>query len=55
MGRCKANQYFNQYNPNSKYLGIILDKLLTYRVHCEKTKMKINASNGLLYKLIGFA
>jgi len=36
----------------AKYLGVVLDRSLTYKVHCEKTKMKIKTRNGLLRKLV---
>lgn len=42
-------------SPNPKYLFVVLDRSLTCKVHCEKTKMKINKRNGLLRKLVGSA
>lgn len=36
-----------------KYLGITLDRSLTYRFHCENTKHKIMTRNGILRKLSG--
>jgi hypothetical protein len=36
-----------------KYLGVTLDRFLTYRAHCEKLKKKIASRNGLLRKLTG--
>jgi len=35
------------------YLGIKLDRALTYRSHCENTKNKIGTRNCLLQKLVG--
>jgi len=35
-----------------KYLGIKLDRVLTYRSHCENTKNKIRTRNCLLQKLV---
>lgn len=40
-------------NPNPKYLGVIINRSLTYKVHYEKINMKINTINGLLRKLFG--
>ncbi|CAG7727135.1 unnamed protein product [Allacma fusca] len=37
---------------NPKYLGITLDRTLTYKRHCENTKMKVEARNNLLRKLV---
>lgn len=42
-------------NLNPKYLGVVLDRSLTYKVLCKKTKIKINTRNGLLCKLVGSA
>jgi hypothetical protein len=36
-----------------KYLGVTLDRSLTYRAHYEKLKKKIASRNGLLQKLTG--
>lgn len=33
------------------YLGVILDRSLTYKHHFERTSKKINTCNGLLWKL----
>jgi hypothetical protein len=35
------------------YLGVTLDRTLTYKYHCEKTSKKINTHTSLLRKLIG--
>ncbi|KAL4113930.1 hypothetical protein QTP88_017480 [Uroleucon formosanum] len=37
------------------YLGVTLDRALTYKTHCEKTSKKINIRNGLIRKLTGLA
>ncbi|KAE9524319.1 hypothetical protein AGLY_015358 [Aphis glycines] len=37
------------------YLGVTLDRALTYKTHCEKTSKKINTRNGLIRKLTGSA
>ena len=36
-----------------KYLGVTLDRSLTYKFHCENTKKKIMTRNGILRKLSG--
>jgi hypothetical protein len=36
-----------------KYLGVILDRSLTFKQHCENTRKKINARNSLIRKLSG--
>ena len=33
------------------YLGIHLDRTLSYKVHIQKTKMKVNARNNIIHKL----
>jgi len=33
------------------YLGVTLDRALTYKTHCEKTSKKINTRNGLIRKI----
>ncbi|KAL4154014.1 hypothetical protein QTP88_001847 [Uroleucon formosanum] len=35
------------------YLGVMLDRSLTYKHHCEKTKLKIATRNNILRKLTG--
>ncbi|KAL4100858.1 hypothetical protein QTP88_020887 [Uroleucon formosanum] len=58
--RC-ANRILNVYWDETKitntqcpkYLGITLDRSLTYRFHCENTKHKIITRNGILRKLSG--
>ncbi|KAL1448639.1 hypothetical protein WDU94_001908 [Cyamophila willieti] len=39
------------YNP--KYLGVTLDRTLTYKKHCQNTKMKVSARNNIIRKLTG--
>ena len=39
----------------SRYLGVTLDRALTYKTHCEKTSKKINTQNGLIQKLTNSA
>lgn len=36
-----------------KYLGVTLDRSLTYRQHCLNTKQKVAARNNIIRKLIG--
>ena len=35
-----------------EYLGVHLDRTLCYRTHIEKTKMKVNARNNIICKLV---
>lgn len=42
-----------QHNPAPKYLGITLDRSLTYGPHIEKLTQKIKTRNNLLTKLTG--
>ena len=35
------------------YLGVTLDRSLTFKEHCRKTKMKISSRNNILQKLTG--
>ncbi len=37
---------------NPKYLGVTLDQTLTYKKHCENTKMKVEARNNIMRKLV---
>ena len=52
---CILNVYWNETKITNtqcpKYLGITLDRSLTYRSHCENTKHKIMTRNGILRKL----
>ena len=41
------------YDPNPKYLGVTLDRQLTYRKHLEGTARKIGKRNCILGKLAG--
>ena len=34
------------------YLGVHLDRTLCYKTHIEKTKMKVNARNNIIRKLV---
>jgi hypothetical protein len=36
-----------------KYLGVTLDRSLTFKQHCENTRQKINARNSLIRRLTG--
>lgn len=40
------------HTPHPKYLGVTLDRSLTYREHCINTKAKVNTRNNLLKKLV---
>lgn len=40
-------------NPNPKYLGVTLDRSLTYRKHLENTAGKLKTRNNIIRKLAG--
>lgn len=42
-----------RYNPFPKYLGITLDRSLTFKKHLELTGQKLKTRNNLLHKLAG--
>ena len=42
-----------KHNFTPKYLGVTLDRTLSYKEHCSKTKMKISARNNILRYLSG--
>ena len=42
-----------KHDPNPVYLGVTLDRTLTYREHLEKTASKLKTRNNLLMKLVG--
>lgn len=42
-----------RYNPEPKYLGVTLDRTLTFRAHLEKTACKIKTRNNIIQKLTG--
>jgi len=37
------NNEILQHNDNPKYLGVYLDRSLTYKIHCVKTRAKVEA------------
>ena len=39
--------------PTPKYLGVTLDRALTYKKHCHNTKQKVAARNNIIRKLTG--
>lgn len=41
------------HNPHPKYLGITLDRKLSYRKHLENTAAKLRTRNNILHKLCG--
>lgn len=41
------------HSDTPKYLGVTLDRTLTYRAHCQNTFMKVKTRNNLLRKLRG--
>lgn len=42
-----------KFNPHPKYLGVSLDRSLTYSEHIRKTSAKIKTRNNILHKLTG--
>jgi len=41
------------YNPTPKYLGIILDRSLTYKTHLDNIVAKISIHNNIIQKPVG--
>ena len=41
------------YNPNPKYLGIVLDRSLTFGTHLNQVALKIISRNNIVQKLSG--
>ena len=41
------------HNRSPKYLGVTLDRSLTFKDHVEKLRMKINSRNNIIQKLVG--
>nr|CAH7724201.1 unnamed protein product [Callosobruchus chinensis] len=42
-----------EHTEKAKYLGVVLDRTLTYKDHCRNTRHKVMARNSLLRKLAG--
>jgi hypothetical protein len=42
-----------KHNPNPKYLGVTLDRSLTYKSHLNKTAGKLRTRNNIVQKLTG--
>ncbi len=42
-----------KHDPNTSYLGVTLDRSLTYHDHLKKTAVKVSSQNNLLSKLAG--
>ncbi|CAG7729988.1 unnamed protein product, partial [Allacma fusca] len=63
LQNCEAKRQLNiqwgntalNHNDHPKYLGVTLDRSLTYKQHCEKTKMKVAARTNLIRKLVAHA
>lgn len=57
QARMEPQVYFNdnllRYNPHPKYLGVTLDRTLSFKKHLENTAAKINTRNNIIHKLCG--
>lgn len=57
LARTSPEIYFGgrliRYNPYPKYLGVTLDRTLSFRKHLETTAAKINTRNNIIHKLCG--
>ncbi|CAG7722238.1 unnamed protein product [Allacma fusca] len=61
LRNCEAKRQLNiqwggtdlKHADNPKYLGVTLDRSLTYKRHCEATKMKVAARTNIIRKLAG--
>lgn len=51
--RITFNNTTLRHNPTPKYLGVTLDRALTYKKHLTNTAAKINTRNNILHKLTG--
>ena len=49
--KVKWNMTDLEYTPHPKYLGITLDRTLSYKQHIHNTKMKVGTRKNLLTKL----
>ncbi|KAL1448195.1 hypothetical protein WDU94_012261, partial [Cyamophila willieti] len=47
----KGQELHHNFNP--KYLGVTLDRALTYKTHCINTKKKVCSRNAIIRKLTG--
>ncbi|KAI5726259.1 hypothetical protein M8J77_025912 [Diaphorina citri] len=47
-----ANQTLN-HNNNPKYLGVVLDRTLSYKIHLKNTAAKLKTRNNIIHKLCG--
>ena len=41
------------YNPHPKYLGVTMDRSLSYKEHLKRLALKIRSRNNLVQKLVG--
>lgn len=44
---------FLKYNPQPKYLGVILDRSLTFKDHLSRTAAKMSTRNNIIHKVAG--
>ncbi|KAL1465708.1 hypothetical protein WDU94_005254 [Cyamophila willieti] len=47
-----ANQTL-KHNDNPKYLGVVLDRTLSFKVHLQNTASKLKTRNNIIHKLCG--
>ena len=47
------NDVLIKFNPNPKYLGVTLDRTLSYNKHLKNLALKIRSRNNLIQKLAG--
>ena len=49
----RLNDAILSYNPNPKYLGIVLDRSLTFASHLKQVALKKRSRNNIIQKLTG--
>ena len=49
----RLNDNILSYNPNPKFLGIVLDRSFTFGKHLKQVALKIRSRNNIVQKLAG--